>query len=211
MRIGLNGQVLTAARGTEIGTRRTPSPAVGCRRLVIADPFLLCAVEIRVGRDAGLDGCRHHRVAQRRAHWVRYMQRPADAVKIIGAALLVLCLLEKRQNRIPIPAFAATLAPAIVVARCAAHIDHAVDRTGAAQNLATRLIKGTVVELLFRLALEHPVHVRIGEGLGVAERNVNPWIAVTPAGFEQQDTPAAAFAEPPGNGTSRRSRAGYNE
>src|ERR1700751_3876673 len=139
------------------------------------------------------------------------MQRPPDAVKIIGAALLVLCLLEKRQNRIPIPAFAATLAPAIVVARCAAHIDHAVDRTGAAENLATRLIKGTVVELLFRLTLEHPVHARVGEGLGVAERNVNPWIAVAPAGFEQQHAPAAAFAESPSDGASCRAGAGYDK
>src|SRR6516164_5869953 len=111
------------------------------------------------------------------------MQRPTDAVEIVGTALLVLRLLEKRQYRIPIPAFAAALAPAVVIGRCAAHIDHAVDRAGAAQHFAARLIEGAVVELLLGLALEHPVDPRVGKGLGVTERDVDPRVAVASSGF----------------------------
>ena len=167
-----------AARRAEIGARRAPAPPVAGRRLVIADTLLAGAVEIVVGRDAGLDRGLDHRVAERRAHRVRHVQRPAGAVELVGAALLVLRLLEERQHRIPVPALAAALAPAVVIGRGAAHVDHAVDRAGAAQHLAARLVEGAAVELLLRLALEHPVHLRVGEGLGVAERNVDPRVGV---------------------------------
>src|SRR5262249_13311851 len=163
-------------------TRRTPAPAVGRRRLVEADPVLLGAVEIRIGWESGPDGRRHQPGAQRPAHCGRYIPRPAHPGRINSAPPPGLPPLENRPNRSPLPAVAASLAPAIVVSRGAAHIDHAVDRTGAAENLAAGLIKGAVVELLFRLTFEHPVDARVGEGLGVAERNVNPWIAVAPAG-----------------------------
>ncbi len=183
----------TTARLAEIGPCRAPTPPVGGRRLVVADALLPGAVEIGVGRDAGLDRGRDHRVAERRAHRVRDVQRSADAVEIVGAALLVLRLLEERQYRIPVPALAAALAPVVVIGRCAAHIDHAVDRAGAAQHLAARLVESAVVELLLGLALEHPIDPRVGERLGVAERDMDPRVAVTPAGFEQQHAPAAGI------------------
>src|SRR5262245_32005986 len=107
-------------------------------------------------------------------------------MKIIGAALLVLGLLEKRQYRIPVPALAAALAPVVIIGRCSAHIDHAVDRTRAAEHFTARLVKGAVVELLFGLGLEHPVDTRVRKSLGVAERDVDPRIAVAPASLEQQ-------------------------
>src|SRR5882724_12667361 len=40
MCLGCNSQVGAALGGAEVGARRTPAPAVGGRRLVIADPFL---------------------------------------------------------------------------------------------------------------------------------------------------------------------------
>ena len=211
VRIGRDGQVLTAARLAEIGPRRAPAPPVGGRRLVVADTLLPGAVEVGVGRDAGLDRGGDHRVAERRAHRVRDVQRPADAVEIVGAALLVLRLLEERQHRIPVPAFAAALTPVVVIDRSAAHVDHAVDRAGAAEHLAARLVEGAVVELLLGLAFEHPVDPRVGERLRVAERDMDPRVAVAPAGFEQQHAPAPGFAEPPGHGATRRSRAGHDE
>ena len=171
-------QVLTTARLAEIGPRRAPAPPVGGRRLVVADTLLAGAVKIGVGRDAGLDRGGDHRVAERRAHRVRHVQRPADAVEIVGAALLVLGLLEERQHRIPVPALTSALTPVVVIGRRAAHIDHAVDRAGAAQHLAARLVEGAVVELLLGLALEHPVDPRVGERLRVAERDMDPRIAV---------------------------------
>src|SRR5208282_659604 len=209
--VGRDRQVLTAACRPEIGPRGAPAPAVSSGCLVIADTFLPGAVEVIDCRNSRLDrGC-HHRVAEWRTHRVRYVQRPADTVKLVGAALLVLRLLEERQYRIPIPAVAAALTPTVVIRRGAAHINHAVDRAGAAQDLAARLVEGAVVELLLGLALEHPVVARVGKGLGIAERDVDPRVAVASARFEQQHAPATGFAEPPGHRTARRSRAGHDE
>src|SRR3984893_4321373 len=52
VRIGLDGQVLTAARRPQIGPRRAPASAVGGRRLVIPDTLLPGAVEVGGGREA---------------------------------------------------------------------------------------------------------------------------------------------------------------
>src|SRR6202030_177208 len=106
------------------------------------------------------------------------MQRAAHPVKLVGAALLVFGLLEERQHIVIAPALAALLAPAVVIGRRAAHVDHAVDRTGTAKNLAARLVEDPTVELRLRFAVEHPVDPRVGKRPGVAERNVDPWIAV---------------------------------
>src|SRR6478735_157438 len=97
------------------------------------------------------------------------MQWTAGAVEIIGAALLVLGLLEERQHVVVAPAFAAALPPAVIIGRRAPHVDHAVDRAGAAQYLAARLVEDAAVELRFWLAVEHPVDPRVGERLGIAE------------------------------------------
>ena len=83
-------------------------------------------------------------------------QRPAGAVEVVGAARIVLGALEVGQHRVVVPALAAALAPFVVVGGVAAHIDHAVDRAGAAQHLAARLVHDAVVEL----------------GLGLAESNI---------------------------------------
>ena len=209
--VGRDRQIAAAARRPQIGPRRAPAAAVGRRRLVIADPFLARPVEVVIGRDAGFDRGLYHRVAERRAHRVRDVQRPALAMKRVGAAFLVLGLLEERQHPIPVPALAAALPPAVVIGRGAAHVDHAVDRAGAAQDLAARLVEGAVVELLFGLAFEHPVVARVGESLGVAERDVDPRVAVAPPGFEQQHAPAPVLAEPAGDGAARRTGAGDDE
>ena len=101
---------------------------------------------------------------------IRHAQRTADAVEFVRAAFVVLGLLEERQHGIPVPALAAELAPVVVVGRIAAHIHHAVDRAGAAQHLAARQIQRAVVQCLLWRAVEHPVDARIGECLGVADR-----------------------------------------
>jgi len=185
VRVGRDSQVLAAARLAQISPRRAPASAVGGGRLVITDPLLAGAVEVGVGRNAGLDRGGHHRVAERRAHRVRHVQWPADTMEIVGAALLVLRLLEERQHRIPIPALAAALTPIVVIGRRAAHVNHPINRAGAAQHLAARLVQCAVVQLLLGLAFEHPVDARVRERLGVAERDVNPRVIVAPAGFEQ--------------------------
>ncbi len=152
-----------------------------------------------------------HRVAQGRLHRVRHVERSADPVELVGAALLVLGLLEKRQDVFPIPALAAALSPIVVVGGRAAHIDHTVDRAGAAQNLAARLVEGAAVELRLGLALEHPIDPWVGVRLGVAERDVDPGVAVRTAGLEQQHAVFPGFAEPRRHRAARRAGAGDDE
>src|SRR6266567_9383953 len=111
----------------------------------------------------------------------------------------------------PIPALAAALAPIVIIRRRAAHIDHAVDRASAAEDLAARLVEGAAVELRLGLALEHPVDPGVGVRLGVAERDMDPGVAVWPAGFEQQHAIFPGFAEPRRDRATRRAGAGDDE
>src|SRR5262249_59339704 len=85
------------------------------------------------------------------------LERTADPVPGILAARLVFRLLEVRQHAGPVPALAAALAPAVIIGGMAAHVDHAIEGTGATQHLAARLIGGAVVESGDRFALELPV------------------------------------------------------
>jgi hypothetical protein len=190
----LDCEIPPAPGRAEIGARRAPAPAPGGRRLVIADAFLARAVEIVVARNAGFERGLDHRIGQRRAHPIGDGERPADAVKFVRAALLILRLAEIGQHVVPAPALAAALAPAVVIPRRAAHVNHTVDRAGAAEHLAARLIENAAVEPLLRLGVEHPIHARIGEDFRVAERNVDPRIPVLAPGFEQQHAVAAVLA-----------------
>ena len=141
VRAGADHQVGTLARRLQIGLRGAPAATVQRGRLVVAAAFLLRAVEVGIARDAGLHAGLQHRIGQfELARLVGHVQRAADAVEVIRAAGLVLGLLEERQDRIPVPALAAALAPFVVIAVVAADIHHAVDRAGAAERLAARQI-----------------------------------------------------------------------
>jgi hypothetical protein len=139
------------------------------------------------------------------------LQGPAGTVKLVAAALVVLGFLEVGQDRVVVPAVAAALAPLVIVGGVAAHIDHAVDRRGAAQDLAARLVHHAVVELWLGLRVEHPVDLGIVVGLVVAERDVDPGIGVARAGLEQQHAILAVLAETPRHRATRRARAGDDE
>ena len=194
MRAGLHNQIRTCARGFQIGFRRAPTPLVVAGRLVIAATFLTCAIEVGIARNASLHAGLQHGVCQFQAfRLITHVQRSADAVELIGAMRLVLRLLEERQDGIPVPIFAASLAPFIVIAVAAAYIHHAVDRAAAAERLATRQIQFPTAELRLWLGLEPPVHRWIDVGLGEAERDVDPRIAVRRPGFQEQHTVAAGF------------------
>ena len=142
---------------------------------------------------------------------IGHIQRAADAVKLVGAVGLVLGLLEVGQDGIPIPPLATALPPFVVVGVMAAHIHHAVDRAGAAERLAARQIEPAVAKLRLRHGLELPVHRRIDVGLGEAERDVDPWIAVGRSGFQQQHAMAAGFRQTRGNHAAGTARASDDE
>src|SRR5262249_21768491 len=79
----------------------------------------------------------------------------------------------------------------IEVGRLAADVEQAIDRARPAQHLPPRLDDLPVVELGLRLRGIEPIDLTIGEQLAVAERDVNPDVAVMAARFQQQNAMAA--------------------
>ena len=132
-------------------------------------------------------------------------------MKLVLAALLVLGLAEVREDAGVVPPDTAALSPAVVVRRRAAHINHAVQRRGAAEHLAARLIRRATVEAGDRLALEPPVVGVVRIELVEADRDVNPGMAVALAGLEQQHAIATILGKPSGDGAPRRARPSHNE
>ena len=134
-------------------------------------------------------------------------QRPADAMEIVGAALLIFRFLEIGQHIVIAPAAVAVLAPAIVILVLAAHVEQAVDRARSAQHLAARLKHTSPVQSRLRLGLVHPVDGFFLEQLAVADRHVDPDIAVLRARLEQQHRIFSVGAEAIGQHAAGRSRA----
>ena len=137
--LGADIQIGAPLGGRQIGARRTPAPIGTGGGLIISRAFLHAAIEIRITRNACLFGGADHRLRQFcRACVVRDIKRPTNAMEFIRPACLIFAFLEVRQHGIIIPARAAALAPGIIIPRIAPHIDHAIDRTCAAECLAAR-------------------------------------------------------------------------
>ena len=121
--------------------------AMELRDLVVANAFLLRAVEVLVafqaGLDAGLDECLGDRA---RAALLRDLQRAAAAMPFALAALVAFGALEVGQHLLEAPATAAGARPVVVVAAVAAHVEHGVDGAGAAQAAASRLVAAPAVQ-----------------------------------------------------------------
>jgi hypothetical protein len=62
----------------------------------------------------------------------------------------------------------------IVVARLAAHVDHAVDGRAAAQHLAARIVDGAPVRARLGSVLKHQSGARIVHAVEIADRDVDP-------------------------------------
>ena len=138
---------------------------------------------------------------------VGHRQRAAGAVIFVGAALLVLGLLEIGQHVVIAPAGIAALAPAIVILVLAAHIQQAVDRTRTAEHLSARLEHLPAVQSRLRLGLVHPVDGFFLEQFSVAERHVDPEIGVLRSGLQQQHGMLAVGAQAIGEHASGRAGA----
>ena len=126
---------------------------------------------------------------------VAHRERPAHAMQFIFAALLILGPAEVRQHIGEAPACIAKLAPVIEVLRLSADVQEPVDRRGAAHHLAARLDDRPAAELRLGLGIVEPVVPRIGEQLGVADRHMDPEIAILAAGLDQQHVVLAAGRE----------------
>src|SRR6185295_3162929 len=131
-------------------------------------------------------------------------ERPAYAVPRVGAAALVLGLLEVRQQVFEAPA---GHAPAVEVLGLAADVDEAVDRRGAAEHLAARGEDAPAVQRGFRLRFVGPVDVGAGEELAVAERYVDPAVGIARPGLEQEHADLGVLGEAVREYAARRARA----
>src|SRR5205823_14275825 len=104
--------------------RGRPAPPVTRGELEIAGAFLRGPVEIVVARQSRLLACFDERVAQRMAFaHIAHRERPADAVQLIRAALLVLGAAEIRQHVVKAPTRVAELAPVIEILRLPADVE----------------------------------------------------------------------------------------
>ena len=204
-RRGLDVQVLAALGGAKIRHRGARPSAVTRRGLEEAGAFLRGAVEIGIFRQAdlrgGLDEGRRQRIGMTE---LGDRQRAADAMEIVGAAHLVLGLLEIGQHVVKAPALIAALAPAVVILVLAADVEQAVDRTRSAQHLAARLKHLPPVEARLRLGLVHPVDGLFLEQPAIAERHVDPEVGILWARLEQQHRILAVRAQAVGEHAAGR-------
>ena len=220
-RVGLDAQVRPVHHRVQIGDRGRAALAVLHGQLVIADAFLLGAVDVWIARnarlDAGLDDIIGNLVGL--GH-VRDVERPASGVVLVGVgAFLVLRAQEIGAHVVPGPAVAAQLAPAVIVGMLAADIEQAVDRGRAAQHLAARPDVGAAGDRV-RLGRIEPVDLRVLQRLGIAYRHVDhqvghelagvPGRPVVAAGFQQQHPGPAVRGQPVGQHAARRSRSHHD-
>src|ERR1700752_2366038 len=118
MRVRLDHQVPATSRRFQIGGRAAPSAPLADRRLIVSGAFLRRAVEVAIARNAGLDGRFEDRIDDFvPVVCIGDIERAADAVELVLAALLVFGLAEESQNAFVVPADTAELTPAIVVGR----------------------------------------------------------------------------------------------
>ena len=188
-----------------IGAEASPAPLV---HLEIGRAFVIAGVEIRdLGDARGLRGV-PDRVEDRPAH-ARMLDAPFPARLVQTARRrrhMVLVPEEIGQHIVPAPACQAALAPAVIVGGLAAHIDHGVDRRGAADDLAARIGQRPPAEPGLRLGLELPVGAGIADREEVADGDMEPDPVIHAAGFEHQDPVLRIGRQPVGDDATGRAR-----
>src|SRR5256885_541429 len=100
-----------------------------------------------------------------------------------------------RQYILVRPAGVAHREPVVEVTLLAADINHRVDGATAALDLAARNVQSAIVELLFRLAVVHPVGAPVVVREHVPDRYFEAQRLVGATCLEQQNGVFAAFSE----------------
>src|SRR6202044_924214 len=108
---------------------------------------------------------------------------------------------------VPAPAREAELAPAVIVGRLAAHIDHGVDRGRATHDPAARIGDRAAAEAWLCRGLEHPVCAWIADRVQVADGNMDPAPVAGPAGLDDEHPMARIAAQPIGEDAAGRAGA----
>ncbi|ENN86115.1 hypothetical protein RHSP_32539 [Rhizobium freirei PRF 81] len=196
----------------EIGCRRGPAPAHPGRLFHQAEAFLLAAVVILCRLEAcllaGLDEGVEQRVADvAPAH----MQRAVGAAPSLFAAMRMLHPLEVGQHIGIGPALGAEFFPAIEVLGMAAHIDHAVDRGGAADHLAARRGDAAVIELRLRLGKIAPIVAVHAHRPGKGGRHLDERAEIAASELQNDDRMLAVLRQTGSHGGAGRARADDDE
>src|SRR3990167_10258667 len=143
------------AGGAQKGLGCVPAPAFLLVDLEIAHAFVAAAVEVVGGWNAcllrGMGESVEHVPAQALLFHAPFARAAGGVVAMqafevfacafgLVEAPMVLMATEGGQHLVPAPGIVAReLGPLVVVARLAAHVDHAVDTAAAAQRLAARV------------------------------------------------------------------------
>ena len=178
--------------------------AVADTRLMPADAILYPAIDIRVEGDADFLGCGQHRLVD--GGLLANVGNPQGAIATMqraGATAVGFAFDEIGQHVVIGPAVTAGLCPAVEVFYLPPDIDHAVDRTGAAQHLAARQEVFLAVAIFFRLRFEAPVDVGVNDIPAIAKRDMNPEIFVFGACLQQQYAVGRVGAQPVGENAAR--------
>src|SRR5262245_16340822 len=114
--------------------------------------------------------------------------------------------LEIGQHVLVAPAGGTQRLPAVVVTGSTAQKHKAIDRARTAEHLAARPAEAPAVEVGLGFRLIAPVDVGIGHQFAEAEGDVDPRIAVAPAGFEQAQTEPGVLGQTRRQHTASRAR-----
>ena len=198
VRAGLDAQIGAAAHmRMEIGARRAPAFAVLLRQLIDAEAFVVLGIEVVADPELALARALQkdllHRIVG--AQFVDG-ERAALAVILAVEIGVVFRAFEIGQHVGIRPAGIAECGPLIVVAAVAADIDHGVDRGGAAEPLAARLIADAAVEALLRHGVEGPVVDLAGDHQHQRERRGHHPIVVPAAGVQHRHRGVGILGEP---------------
>jgi len=195
-RVGADREVGPLHRRAQIRIGGAAALTPADRHLEIAEALLLETVHVVgqgvTGLPAGLEPGGVQGVLQQAAARRERSVRAAIVVAATGAALGAL---EVRQHVAVAPARCPLALPALVVERVAAHVHHAVDRRGAAEDLAARGVQAAAVQLWLALGVVAPVVLRHVHRDRQRARHLDPHRAIGAAVLEQQHLVAAVLGQ----------------
>ena len=195
-RVRDNPQIASALGRSEKRLCRRGAKTLLAAVLRIADAFLGGAVVIRIEGNAAIDGRRNEAVGQRQHGAILLdRHRAVTAMIFVRADGVGFGFLEIGQDVVIAPAAAAHLCPAVVVARVAAHVEHAVDRRRAAQHFSARPVQRAPAGAFLGFCKKIPVQHGVAMQLQRAGGDVNERARVGRPSLDQHDA-RAVCAQP---------------
>ena len=225
------------ASGPQKRFGRVPAPTAFLVDFKVADAFVRAAVEIVGSRNTGLHGGLGERVQHIPAQALffnppfaaciavpqslvinalalfhHFRRRSFGTVQVVRAEVMVFVHFEVGQTVLPAPTrVAGDGCPLVVIARLAAHVNHAVDAGAAAEHLAARVAQAATIEARSGLSVVEPIGARVTYAIQIADRNMHPVVIVFAAGFDQQHPLGRVRAQAVGKQTTGGARADDDE